>query len=139
MKYINMNIEKSVCERRCQKCKLYLLTKCTYNSKIYTVDFRKKIFNFVQGARSLGICFFFINWLYAFVTKVKLFFTHNGHIRKTILLACTPFSTIFLFFGLFRNSSVCFEMDPEHRNEPKQTEKIMYLFRETNRKKTEIG
>jgi hypothetical protein len=27
-------------------------------------------------------------------------------------------------------------MDPKHRNEPKQTEKIMYWFRETNRKTT---
>jgi hypothetical protein len=25
-------------------------------------------------------------------------------------------------------------MDPKHRNEPKQTEKIIYWFRETNRK-----
>jgi hypothetical protein len=28
-------------------------------------------------------------------------------------------------------------MDPKHRNEPKQTEKIIYWFRETNRKWTE--
>jgi hypothetical protein len=30
-----------------------------------------------------------------------------------------------VYFGLFRNSSVCFgcfDMDPKHRNEPKQTE-----------------
>jgi hypothetical protein len=30
-------------------------------------------------------------------------------------------------------------MDPKHRNEPKQTEKIIYWFRETNRKSTETG
>jgi heat shock protein HspQ len=46
------------------------------------------------------------------------------------------------FFGLFRNRSVCFgcfDMDPKHRNEPKQTEKILYWFRKTNRKRTETG
>jgi hypothetical protein len=50
----------------------------------------------------------------------------------------TSFRTI--FFGLFRNRSVCFgcfDMDSKHRNEPKQTEKIIDWFRETNRKSTE--
>jgi hypothetical protein len=67
-----------------------------------------------------------------------IFYTHNGHIQKQI---CVPilillFPQLF-FLGLFRNSSVCFgcfDMDPKHRNEPKQTEKIIYWFRETNRK-----
>jgi hypothetical protein len=45
----------------------------------------------------------------------------------------------FVFFGLFRNRSVCFgcfDIGPKHRNEPKQTEKIIYWFRETNQKTT---
>jgi hypothetical protein len=49
---------------------------------------------------------------------------------------------LFLFFGLFRNRSVCFgcfDIDPKHQKEPKQTEKIIYWFHETNRKTTETG
>jgi hypothetical protein len=49
---------------------------------------------------------------------------------------------ISFFFGLFRNRSVCFgcfDIDPKHRNEPKQTEKIIYWFHETNQKTTETG
>jgi hypothetical protein len=52
------------------------------------------------------------------------------------------FHNLFVFFGLFRNRSVCFDcfdIDPKHRNEPKQTEKIIYWFREKNRKTTETG
>jgi hypothetical protein len=58
---------------------------------------------------------------------------------------CTVYSIVFLclfvvFFGLFRNRSVCFgsfETGPKHRNEPTQTENNCYWFRETNRKWTE--
>jgi hypothetical protein len=46
-----------------------------------------------------------------------------GYMRSTF----TYFTPFYLFFG-------CFDMDPKHRNEPKQTEKIIYWFRETNRK-----
>jgi hypothetical protein len=61
---------------------------------------------------------------------------HAGTVYKTNHLF------YFIFFGLFQNRSVCFgcfDIDPKHRNEPKQTEKIIYWFRETNRKTTEIG
>jgi hypothetical protein len=40
------------------------------------------------------------------------------------------YQCLFVYFGLFRNSSVsfgCFDMDSKHRNEPKQTEKINWL------------
>jgi hypothetical protein len=61
---------------------------------------------------------------------------HAGTIYKTNLLF------YFVFFGLFQNRSVCFscfDIDPKHRNKPKQTKKIIYWFRETNRKTTETG
>jgi hypothetical protein len=44
------------------------------------------------------------------------------------------------FFQFFRENSVCFgcfDTCPKHRNKPKQTEKIVFWFRETNRKTTE--
>jgi hypothetical protein len=61
---------------------------------------------------------------------------HAGTVYKTNYLF------YFVFFGLFQNRSVCFgcfDIDPKHRNEPKQTEEILYWFCETNRKTTETG
>jgi hypothetical protein len=58
------------------------------------------------------------------------------------LLVSTVLTIEYNFFGLFQNRSVCFgcfDMDLKHRNEPKQTEKILYWFRETNRNRTETG
>jgi hypothetical protein len=39
------------------------------------------------------------------------------------------FAFVFGFFGLFRNESVCFGSETQ-----KETEKIIFWFRETNRK-----
>jgi hypothetical protein len=61
---------------------------------------------------------------------------HAGTVYKTNHLFYFVFSVCFVT-DLF--VSICFDIDPKHRNEPKQTEKIIYWFRETNRKTTETG
>jgi hypothetical protein len=87
--------------------------------------------------KSRGLSYILQNIL-QYITKVRDIYTYITEIEQN-LGECTVYKTnhlfYFVFFGLFQNRSVCFgcfDIDPKHRNEPKQTEKIIYWFRETN-------
>jgi hypothetical protein len=77
---------------------------------MYTVDFRKKIFNFVQGARSLGISFFVdINCFRCICHQSKLavleFTLWNGFFIPIMVIFFLFVSKQFCLFRLFRNGS----------------------------------
>jgi hypothetical protein len=66
-------------------------------------------------------------------TLKRIFYTHNGHIQKQI---CVPillllFPQLFLLFRFVSKQFCLFRYGSET---PKQTEKMIYWFRETNRK-----
>jgi hypothetical protein len=60
--------------------------------------------------------------------------------REHILVFLWKFRVVSVCFGLFRNSSVCFncfDIGLKHRNKPKQTKTFSFWFNKTNRNKPE--